>query len=45
MSDAKPRCPDCADTGIISRPYIAGVVMVSYECPCALAKIAQEGKP
>lgn len=27
-------CPDCRDTGIISRPYIAGVVSTMTACHC-----------
>lgn len=27
-------CPDCRDTGIISRPYIAGVVSTMTACTC-----------
>lgn len=27
-------CPDCRDTGIISRPYIAGVVSTITACTC-----------
>jgi len=27
-------CPDCRDTGIISRPYIAGVASTMTACTC-----------
>jgi hypothetical protein len=27
-------CTDCRDTGIISRPYIAGVVSTMTACTC-----------
>ena len=27
-------CPDCRNTGIISRPYIAGVVSTMTACTC-----------
>ena len=27
-------CPECRDTGIISRPYIAGVVSTMTACTC-----------
>lgn len=35
-------CPDCHDTGMITRPYIAGVVSVMTVCHCAAGKAQAE---
>jgi hypothetical protein len=31
-------CTDCRNTGMITRPYIAGVVSVMHICHCAAGK-------
>lgn len=44
-----PACPRCDDTGIVTRPYIAGVVSVQSFCTCpagaALAATPQDKAP
>jgi hypothetical protein len=35
-------CPECRDTGMITRPYIAGVVSVMTVCHCAAGKAQLE---
>lgn len=35
-------CPCCNDTGMITRPYIAGVVSVMTVCHCAAGKAQLE---
>ena len=34
-------CPDCGGTGIISRPYIAGVVSTMTACTCDAGREAR----
>ena len=35
-------CTDCRNTGMITRPYIAGVVSVMHICHCAAGKAQAE---
>lgn len=35
-------CPECRDTGMITRPYIAGVVSVMSPCHCPIGRAVVE---